>query len=192
MDIYLIRHGKTTANEKGLYCGQTDLPLSDNGAGLIEHLRDQGIYPKDIALYFTSGLLRARQTIARIYGPVHAQAIPELAEYKFGQFEMRSYEELKKRADYQAWINDSTGLVSCPAGENKRQFLERILAGFDTLLQKSSQAESALLAGHGGVIAGIMDHLFPHTRNFYEWQPQPGRGYTLLYASGRLCGYKKI
>ena len=26
MTIYLIRHGKTEANEKHLYCGSTDLP----------------------------------------------------------------------------------------------------------------------------------------------------------------------
>ena len=31
MTIYLIRHGKTEANEKHLYCGSTDLPLSDVG-----------------------------------------------------------------------------------------------------------------------------------------------------------------
>ena len=31
MSIYLIRHGKTEANEKHLYCGSTDLPLSEKG-----------------------------------------------------------------------------------------------------------------------------------------------------------------
>ena len=31
MTIYLIRHGKTSANEKHLYCGSTDLPLSNAG-----------------------------------------------------------------------------------------------------------------------------------------------------------------
>ena len=34
MTIYLIRHGKTETNEKHLYCGSTDLPLS--GAGKEE------------------------------------------------------------------------------------------------------------------------------------------------------------
>ena len=31
MTVYLIRHGKTEANEKRLYCGRTDLPLSEQG-----------------------------------------------------------------------------------------------------------------------------------------------------------------
>ena len=29
MKIYLIRHGKTEANERRLYCGSTDIALSD-------------------------------------------------------------------------------------------------------------------------------------------------------------------
>ena len=31
MKMILIRHGKTEANEKHLYCGSTDLPLSEGG-----------------------------------------------------------------------------------------------------------------------------------------------------------------
>ena len=31
MIIYLIRHGRTEANEKWLYCGSTDLSLSEKG-----------------------------------------------------------------------------------------------------------------------------------------------------------------
>ncbi|MBR4078576.1 MAG: phosphoglycerate mutase family protein, partial [Christensenellaceae bacterium] len=35
MKLYLIRHGRTMANEKWLYCGSTDIPLSDNGVKRI-------------------------------------------------------------------------------------------------------------------------------------------------------------
>ena len=31
MTIYLIRHGKTEANERLLYCGSTDLSLTEVG-----------------------------------------------------------------------------------------------------------------------------------------------------------------
>ena len=37
MIIYLIRHGKTRANEKHLYCGSTDLSLSDAGKEELRH-----------------------------------------------------------------------------------------------------------------------------------------------------------
>jgi alpha-ribazole phosphatase len=39
MTIYLIRHGKTEANEKHLYCGSTDLPLSNVGRAELKGLK---------------------------------------------------------------------------------------------------------------------------------------------------------
>jgi len=175
--IHLIRHGMTYANENKLYCGKTDLALSEKGIAEIIKLKSQGIYPESPDLFFCSGLMRTKQTIECIYGSVNHKAIPELAEYNFGKFEMKSYEELKHEPSYQAWISDEEGTVSCPDGENKQQFMKRVLLGYNLLLKES---ESALLVSHGGVIASIMDYLFPNTYHFYEWQPKPGRGYTIM------------
>ena len=38
MSIYLIRHGKTRANEQRRYCGSTDLPLSEGGRAELDAL----------------------------------------------------------------------------------------------------------------------------------------------------------
>lgn len=42
----------------------------------------------------------------------------------FGDFEMKSYQELKDTAAYQAWITDVEHNV-CPNGESAPQVLER-------------------------------------------------------------------
>ncbi|MCL2158182.1 MAG: histidine phosphatase family protein [Oscillospiraceae bacterium] len=194
--MHLIRHGQTLANEKRLYCGQTDLPLSENGAKEIAKLKAQGIYPEAEA-FFTSGLLRTEQTLDIIFSGATGttrEAMPNIAEFAFGGFELKSYEQLKERQDYQAWITDTTGEVRCPGGESKNQFEKRVVLGFEYILEKvqKNEAESVFVVCHGGVIACIMERLFPSAQNFYEWQPKPGRGYTLIYASGRLHGYKKI
>ena len=182
--LHLIRHGKTEANEKRLYCGQTDLPLSEAGRLEIAGFVNEGIYPADVSRFFTSGLLRAEETLDIIYGPVPRETIADLAEYRFGQFEMHSYEELKDRQDYQAWIMDTTDTVVCPGGESKKLFKERVIAGFLNVAGVCVAAEeSALVVCHGGVIACIMDYLWPSTKNFYEWQPPPGRGYSLYLSS---------
>lgn len=192
MKIHIIRHGQTMANHKQLYCGQTDLPLWENGIKQIKDFTEQDIYPQNINLLFTSDLLRTKETAQLIYGSAHLEAIPELAEFDFGIFEMKSHEDLKGCTDYQRWITDDSGLISCPNGENKQQFIKRVLAGYTLLLEKSMVAESTLLVSHGGVIATIMDYLFPNQLNFYEWQPKLGRGYTLEFTSDRLCEYKRI
>ncbi|MCL2704242.1 MAG: histidine phosphatase family protein [Defluviitaleaceae bacterium] len=191
MEIHLIRHGKTLANEKRLYCGSTDLPLSENGRVEIIRLKEQGVYPSADML-FTSGLLRAEQTLEIIYGYVESMVIPQITEFDFGLFEMKSYEELKEDADYQAWITDLTGDVKCPDGDSKMMFERRVADGFNQIINKAEK--DAVIICHGGVIVSIMERLMPGERNFYEWQPEPGRGYTLLYdnVSERLKLYKPI
>ena len=177
--LHLLRHGRTEANERHLYCGKTDLPLSRAGAEELRSLGTQWLYPPAQA-YFTSGMLRARETLEIIYGPVKSTALPGLAEYDFGEFEMHSYDELKERPEYLAWILDETGDISCPGGESRNANRERVLRGFNELLAIPCCRKSYVAVCHGGTIAVIMEHLFPNERSFYEWQPAPGRGYTLV------------
>jgi len=191
MQIHLIRHGKTMANQQKLYCGSTDIPLSEAGVAELANLREQGIYPIPASgsVFFTSGLLRTQQTLDILYGPVKRETLPQLAEFKFGNFEMHSYEELKNQDDYQAWITDETGAISCPGGECRQSFTRRVLTGFEIL---SSQDNDTFAVCHGGTITCIMEHLFPGIRNFYEWQPKPGHGYTIIYTPGEIKQYEAI
>lgn len=180
--IHLLRHGKTFANEQRLYCGQTNLGLSDAGVAALLDLKGQGIYLARADLYFTTGLLRTEQTLDLLYGPVQRRPIAGLMEYHFGSFEMKSHEELKGQQNYQAWLEDKTGLAACPGGESKRDFAKRMSEGFNELLTHAAQ-KSVLLICHGGVIAHFMEQNFPAKNNFYGWQPQPGRGYTITIES---------
>lgn len=190
IEIHLIRHGKTKANEQKLYCGATDLPLSENGISELMDLKMQGIYPPNADLYFTSGLIRTEQTLNLLYGSVHRATLPQFTEYHFGEFEMKSYELLKEQSNYQAWITDES--VPCPGGDSKQDFNKRILKGFELLTENLKHEKILFAVCHGGVISCIMEYLFPNTRNFYEWQPKPGRGYTLVYSSNKLQFYKSI
>ena len=192
MLIHIIRHGKTRANEQRLYCGATDLALSDEGVAELVDLKRQGIYPECVGLCFTSGLLRAEQSLDVLYGSVHRTALPRLAEFRFGSFEMKSYEMLKDQSDYQRWITDETGQVCCPGGDNKQAFTHRVIEGYELLMGHAQDGKDLFVVCHGGVITSIMEHLFPGIRNFYEWQPRPGRGYTLDYTSAGLLRYEPV
>lgn len=179
MILHLIRHGQTVANQKRLYCGTTDLPLTEEGIEAIKALAAQGIYPalQGLAVY-TSGLLRAQQTLEAMYGPVPHDLLPGFREMRFGVFEMRSYEELKNDPDYIAWIEDPSGQVPCPGGESSADFSRRVLSAFKSL---KGNKQSSLVVCHGGVIATLMQRLFPREqRHFYQWQPKPGEGYSLF------------
>ena len=214
MIIHLLRHGKTVANEKRLFCGNTDLPLSPGGVKGIEDLIEQGIYPS-ADLLFTSGLQRARQTADLIYSGALKTQITDLNEYNFGLYEMKSYDELKDQAGFKEWLADETGVIKCPQGESTQIFRQRVIKGFNTVLEEAQKSETAfrttrtidsnpsqlstinsqfstLIVCHGGVIVHIMQWLFPDKHNYPEWQPEPGRGYTIKYAPEEIHTYHKI
>jgi len=186
--VYLIRHGRTAANEKRLYCGATDEPLSAGGlAGLAAM---SGYPPAGRLALFTSGMRRANETLRALYGDAPHGELPALAEMNFGAFEMRSYEEMKGDADYLRWIADGTGDLPCPGGESANTFRARVFAAFDALVAEN---RDALVVTHGGAIANLMARAFPaENRNFYEWQPGYGRGYAMEFAGGRPVSYRAV
>ena len=171
MTIYLIRHGKTEANEKHLYCGSTDLPLSDVGRSELEKLH----YDIKNARFITSGMKRTNETLRILFGDVPYEEDPRFREVDFGIFEMRSYEELKDTPEYQAWLTGDNEANIPPNGESGVQMKKRILEAF------SGIKEDACIVTHGGVIAALMEHLFPEeNKNRYQWQPKPGYGYSVM------------
>ena len=172
MTVYLIRHGKTEANERYLYCGSTDLPLSE--IGTVE-LRDIHYDIKNIR-FITSGMKRTNETLKILFGDVPFEVDLRFQEVDFGIFEMHSYEELKDTPAYQEWLTGDNEANIPPQGESGVQMKERVLEAFSEI------KEDACIITHGGVIAVIMEHLFPNEgKNRYEWQPKNGYGYRIEF-----------
>lgn len=189
--ILLLRHGATAANHEKRYAGSTDVSLSDEGIAALRTLQSSGLYP-DISGYalYTSNLLRAKETLAILFPGSAAAALSSFNEMDFGAFEMHSYEDLKDRAEYRLWVEDTTGNVSCPMGESANHFRRRVAEGMEKLM---AQRENALVITHGGVIAQIMQALFPHeNKHFYQWQPANGCGYLIRFSGGTAASYRPI
>ena len=171
MTVYLIRHGKTEANEKRLYCGSTDLPLSEHGREDLQNLH----YDIPNVRFLTSGMRRANETLRILFGNVPFEEDHRFREVDFGAFELRGYEELKDLPEYQAWISGANERNVPPGGESGEQMRKRVLEAFSEI------REDTVLVAHGGVIAAIMENLFPEEhKSRYEWQPQNGRGYAVM------------
>lgn len=170
MKLYFIRHGKTAANEARLYCGSTDLPLTQTD---LEPL------PIDTTgcKFYTSGMKRTEQTLLALFGDVPHGVEPDFREMDFGLFEMKSYEQLKDDPQYQAWLTGDNEANLTPGGESGVQMQRRVIHALHRLLDAG---EDAVVVTHGGVIAAVMAHLYPEEgRNRYQWQPRPGAGYCI-------------
>ncbi len=178
--IYLIRHGKTPANEQHLYCGSTDLPLSEAGLSELKDLH----YCVGNARFITSGMKRTEQTLKALFGDVPFSVEPGFREVDFGVFEMHSYEQLKLRQDYQAWLTGDNESNIPPQGESGIQMTQRVIAAFE---KYANSAQNTVIVTHGGVIAALMAHLFPQEqKSRYQWQPKPGHGYAIENGQYRI------
>ena len=114
MTIFLIRHGRTLANEQHLYCGSTDLPLSRAGR---EALANRPPIDVGTAHFITSGMRRCNETLAILFGDVPYEVVRDFREIDFGAFEMKSYEMLKDEPAYQTWLSrDPVIWISSTAG----------------------------------------------------------------------------
>ena len=178
MKLILIRHGKTAANEKRLYCGSTDIGLSDAGMEELKIKKDGTEYPDISGMrVITSGMKRCEQTLGLLFGETPHESDPDFREMDFGVFEMRSYEEMKDDPAYIAWITGDNEANVAPGGESGMIFTARVLRGLNRL---KAEGKDTLLVTHGGVIAAIMSSLFPDdNKNRYLWQPSPGGGYIV-------------
>ena len=174
MILYLIRHGRTAANEAHLYCGSTDLPLSPAGAEALRGLA----YEVGDAQFVTSGMRRANETLGILFGNVPYTEEPRFREVDFGIFEMKSYAELKDTPAYQAWLSGDNEENIPPQGESGSHMRARVLEALGQI------REDTVLVTHGGVIAAIMEALFPEEeKNRYQWQSAPGHGYKIRLES---------
>ena len=170
MTVYLIRHGKTEANERRLYCGSTDLPLSEKGREELQSIH----YDIKNVRFLTSGMARANETMELLFAGVSYEKEPRFREVDFGMFEMRGYSVLKDMPQYQTWITGDNEANVPPGGESGLQMKQRVLEAFSEI------REDTCLVTHGGVIAAVMENLFPEEgKTRYEWQPPNGGGYCL-------------
>ena len=190
--IYLVRHGLTWANEEHRYCGSTDLPLSDQGIRILNDLKKAAIWPI-VDFCYHSGLQRTLQTASILFTAAPMVELKSLREFDFGDFELKNYDELKDNPAYIHWISQIM-TEPCPNGDSREQFHCRVLAGWAQVLaaQSDKPDQSIAVVTHGGVIATVMNEIFPGQKHFYEWQPSCGSGYRLEIQQGQVIDFIEI
>ena len=177
LKIMLIRHFATPGNEKRQYIGSTDEVLSEKTAFLKRS------YP--IPEYIiASPMKRCVQTAKRIWGtdlsgcPIVLE--PLMRECDFGQFEGKTYEQLKKNAAYIKWLK-SGGITAFPGGEDQEEFRKRCVEGMKKQVRFliARHVKYAAFVVHGGTIMNIMEEYADIRKPFYEWHVKNGGGYEV-------------
>jgi broad specificity phosphatase PhoE len=157
MDIYLLRHGQSTANQLRLVCGAADYPLSDIGISQSQkacNSLDKIIFTR----IYSSPLLRALQTIKSLTTTLPVNIAPELIELDTGEVSHITVDEL--------WIQEPryrnqglNPLLHYPGGECLDDMLTRIRNWYQLESQAWSNKDIILISGHEGTVCGILHYL---------------------------------
>lgn len=155
--LYLVRHGETELNKKGVYYGWTDCGLSPQGVKQAESLAD---ILEDISFdaVISSPLKRALETAA-IVGRLKSQEIvldERLKELNFGAWEGKHYKTIQDsdQENWQLWINDWKK-ASPPAGESFVSMYRRVKRSLHDILERYD-GKNILLVSHQGCLRIIM------------------------------------
>ena len=181
MRIVFIRHLKTPGNEKRQYIGRTDEALSEQAVEefrLCQGKSIVGLYPP-VWYIITSPMKRCIQTAGLIYPGQEISTEPMLRECDFGEYEQKTYEELKDEPEYIRWM-ESGGMTAFPRGEDQTSFRRRCVDGvkswIDRLLEEC--ADSVAFIVHGGTIMAVFSELAEDKYELYHWQVENGSGYV--------------
>jgi alpha-ribazole phosphatase len=202
--VGLYRHGLTEENRSKKYIGWHDAVVPD--AGYKELVRQAPLYPS-YEWVITSDLARCKQTAEALF-----QDVPQLEsclfrELHFGEWETKTYEELKSNGVYREWLNDPG--IQIPGGESLSDFHKRLRMGWmqvkdvvmfdrhDPKYVGKSDSHPPFhcriaIVTHGGVIRHLLTKLTAEERNFWEWEIPFGGGYELSWTvdewrSGKTC-----
>ena len=120
MKFIFIRHLKTPGNEKRQYIGRTDEDLSEQAVEEFRQRQEKSIgdlYPL-VQYIISSPLKRCIQTAELIYPGQEISVEPMLRECDFGEYERKTYEELKNEPEYIRWM-ESGGMTAFPGEEEQ-------------------------------------------------------------------------
>ncbi len=173
-EIYLIRHGKTAGNLEKQYIGRTDQPLCQAGIEEICWKVQQGNYP-DCEMLAVSPMLRCIQTAKLIYPEKDGQIFDDLREFDFGDFEGKTYVELKDDPLYNAFLSDGqAGRV--PGGESLAEMQQRCCSAFTAILEQMDQTgcQTAAVVCHGGTIMSILDSFCGAEKHYFDYWIENG------------------
>lgn len=172
--VYLIRHGETEWNRRGLYQGTTDIPLNAEGVrqadALAESLRGVSFHAG-----YASPLRRAADTASAVLRGkgVPLTTVRELREISYGLWQGRGSMPAGRCSPGLEWKwQGSPWSVRFPGGETLDEVRERASRALERIVA-AHPGETVLLCGHGHLNRVLLIHALGWPRESFWEIAQP-------------------
>lgn len=178
--LCILRHGRTKANEEGIYIGRTDYPLSEAGKEQLREMYETHEYPK-VERVYSSPLERAVQSAQILFPDREITEVEDLQEMDFGVFEGLPAEELLELDTYKKWLKG--GLDNPPPnGESLRNMMVRCYTALNGIIldMMKEDVTTAGVMTHSGILMNMMSCFGLPKYKPMEFACPVGHGYEIL------------
>lgn len=163
--LVLVRHGQSEWNALGLWTGQEDVALTEEGKAearkAAEHLRDIELHKAH-----TSTLSRTHQTLHEIkqalsHTELDTVSHEALNERHYGEYQAKNKWEIKDRIGEEEFTKLRRNWDHpVPGGETLKDVHDRVLPYFEQhIAQDLRDGKNIIVAAHGNTLRALMKHL---------------------------------
>jgi len=159
MEVYIIRHGETVWNKKGLMQGSMDIELNENGKEAAKKLGEE-IKDVEFDRFFCSDLKRARETAELIRGDrdISITADARIREVSFGCMEGSHYQDwLDGDNDLSNFFHKPELYIPPEGAETLEQVIDRTGDFLENVIEPlADSCKRVLIVAHGASNKGMM------------------------------------
>lgn len=168
MRLYIIRHGETDLNAKGIMQGRLDKPLNQNGRELAA-ITGRAMKGIKFDRCISSPLMRAKETVEIVLRE-SGNEIPvitddRLIEIHFGSMEGRTLDEMGSEGNL--FFNDPFSFAGFEGGETIRDVCRRTQEFLKELISLGG-FQSCLIGAHGCAVRAMLNYLYDDPSDFWR------------------------
>ena len=203
MRIYVIRHGETDANVRGILVGRTDWPLNEKGRALAR-ITGRALREVRFDRVFTSPLSRARETAqimlaenAHPHVPTEVDA--RLIEIAFGAWECQGLGDDAVRLDrarFSTFFEAPFDFEPAPGGETVRAVCDRTADFLRALLARKDLKDAIVLVStHGCATRALLNPFYDDPTDFWHGRVPDNCAVNVIEADesgARLVGEDRL
>lgn len=184
--LVLVRHGQSEWNALGLWTGQRDVELTDQGREearrAVEHLKDIPLHKAH-----TSKLTRAKQTLEEIKQALEHTELETveheaLNERDYGDYTAKNKWEIAEQLGEEEFTQLRRNWDHpVPGGETLKDVHTRVLPYYEQeILKDLKEGKNVIVAAHGNSLRALMKHLENHSEDKVH-ELEIGTGEVLVY-----------
>ncbi len=184
MKIYIVRHGETVLNAKGVMQGRLDEPLNQNGRDLAE-MTGKAMKGIHFDCCISSSLDRAKETAAIILreseNDIPFDIDDRVIEIDFGDMEGKKIAEMGEEGF--KFYFDPFHFVGFPNGETIQDVCDRTQAFLKELITKDD-GRTYLISTHGCAMRGMINYLSDNPADYWCGHAPYNCSFTIIEAEG--------